>query len=705
MSVATTPTSAVGPTLYRWWAFPFFIFLTSGFRANLCRLLRFWDLQNFLASLTRCRIEVNMRKRLFRSLIRQDMSFFDSHCVGTLASRLINDTEDLQALVSDGGTKLLTAVLNCVGGISMMVATDATMSVVGLLGIPLFLAATGHASKLSGYYGLLINDALAEGNTVATEALANIEAVQANCAESREVTKYEASQNAYRNLFSKTQFSESILNQTKQLLLQSADFLLLVLGMYRVVRGEMTLGRCLAFRSYLRKLYSGLDRLLEIYGDFHFSLQSSERYFDLVDRTPAIQDGEDEPPDRREKDGETTADPSQTELQADEKQLLGEQETKRQSSRGTDETVLEFKNVSLAFPSSALSGGQETASEARREEDDDSAGRRRRRGEVLADVSFRAGKGEIMAIVGQSGAGKSTLAKLMHRFYDPQEGAILLNGRDIRTLRLRDLRSRIGFVEQEPHLLRQSIAENIAYGLYSPRPTLLHRARLPSRSPLSSAEGRNSRMSCSSGPSCFGNLSRLDPRENELQTSAAGHGRLLASDGTASSNERQEEDDEEELEEILSAKEAESWPRELLRKTVRAAKIAHAHEFIRRLPQGYFTLCGDGAPVRLSGGQKQRIAIARALCRDPQVFVFDEATSCLDTATEAAVEATLDLLRKNQKTIFVIAHKLATTQKADFLLVLDKGCIVERGRPEEILEQPNSRYAQLFADEKPKESV
>ncbi|KFH03663.1 ATP-binding cassette subfamily B protein 5, partial [Toxoplasma gondii MAS] len=110
-----------------------------------------------------------------------------------------------------------------------MVATDATMSVVGLLGIPLFLAATGHASKLSGYYGLLINDALAEGNTVATEALANIEAVQANCAESREVTKYEASQNAYRSLFSKTQFSESILNQTKQLLLQSADFLLLVL--------------------------------------------------------------------------------------------------------------------------------------------------------------------------------------------------------------------------------------------------------------------------------------------------------------------------------------------------------------------------------------------------------------------------------------------------------------------------------------------
>ncbi|CBZ56169.1 putative ATP-binding cassette sub-family B member 5 [Neospora caninum Liverpool] len=647
-----------------------------------------------------------MRKRLFRSLIRQDISFFDSQCVGTLASRLINDTEDLQAIVSDGGTKLLTAVLNCVGGVSMMLATDVTMSVVGLLGIPLFLATTGNASKLSGYYGLLINDALAEGNTVATEALANIEAVQANCAEDSEVAKYERSQDAYLNLVGKTQFSESVLNQTKQLLLQSADFLLLVLGMYRVVRGEVTLGRCLAFRSYLRKLYSGLDRLLEIYGDFYFSLQASERYFDLVDRVSAIQDGEGVPPNAPTKgNGERGLGKGQQRTQEERASREEENASLRDDEGGAvperqkiateaEQNVIEFRNVSLAFPSSAVTGAQ-AAESATEKEEEDSTRRRRRRGEVLSDVSFRAGKGQIVAIVGRSGAGKSTLAKLMHRFYDPQEGSILLNGVDIRSLRLHHLRSRIGFVEQEPLLLRQSIAENIAYGLYSPLPNTAQRR--PFAAP-SSPFATNSRVPfASSSGTSFSSLPRSTSEQLRKHSSTE-------ENACAEKDPKNEQDEDDDFEEIFNAKEAESWPRELLMKTVRAAKVAHAHEFIRRLPRGYFTLCGDGAAVRLSGGQKQRIAIARSLCRDPQVFVFDEATSCLDAATEAAVEATLDLLRKRQKTIFVIAHKLATTRKADFLIALDKGCIVESGYPEEILERPNSRYAQLFADKKPQEA-
>ncbi|PFH38039.1 ATP-binding cassette sub-family B member 5 [Besnoitia besnoiti] len=676
-------------------------------------------LKNFLASLTRWRIEVNMRKRLFRSLIRQDISFFDSQCVGTLASRLINDTEDLQAIVNSGGTKLLTAALNCLGGVFMMLTTDLTMSLVGLAGVPLFLAATGNASKLSGYYGLLINDSLADGNTVATEALANIEAVQSNCAETVEVAKYEAAQNAYLKLVSRTLFSETVLNQTKQLFLHAADLSLLVLGMYRATRGQVTLGRCLAFRSYLRKLYSGLDRLLEVYGDCHFSLRASERYFDLVDRCPAVRDGAEAETRGSRAEASQVGEESRQQVPASERGSAGESEdgggaqgdcleegtgenegsappqdagqrisADAETGNGTppEEVFVEFRNVSLSFPESAF----EADEDARPGPEGDSAAARRKPGQVLSGVSFRVRRGQLVAIAGRSGAGKSTLVKLLHRFYDPQEGSVYLDGVDIRTLPLHALRSRIGFVEQEPLLLRQTIAENIAYGLYSPA----ERAASDSRdfSPFSPSPRGDSWS-----PTASALLRPFSLSEPKSATADAQRRQRARESGESA-------EEDENMREILSAHEAASWPKELLKKTVLAAKVAHADEFIRRLPQGYFTLCGEGAPARLSGGQKQRIAIARALCRDPDVFVFDEATSCLDSATEAAVEATLELLRKQKKTIFVIAHKLSTTRKADYLLVLDKGQVVEHGHPEEILRRPSSRYAELFGDRKCEET-
>ncbi len=214
----------------------------------------------------------------------------------------------------------------------------------------------------------------------------------------------------------------------------------------------------------------------------------------------------------------------------------------------------------------------------------------------IQDVGFRYGNravirglnlaiqpGEMIGLVGQSGSGKSTLVNLICRFYDISEGAIKVDGIDIRNIALSDYRSHIGLVLQEPFLFFGTIADNIAYG----KP----------------------------------NASRQD--------------------------------------------------------IVAAARAAHAHEFILRLPQGYDSLVGERGQG-LSGGERQRISIARALLINPRILILDEATASVDTETEQEIQKALDNLVQGRTTI-AIAHRLSTLHKADRLVVLEQGELVEEG--------------------------
>ncbi len=210
---------------------------------------------------------------------------------------------------------------------------------------------------------------------------------------------------------------------------------------------------------------------------------------------------------------------------------------------------------------------------------------------ILSDISFEVKIGQTVALVGPSGGGKSTLANLVGRFFDPQDGEILLDGIPVKELSIRDLRGQLGYVTQEGILFHDSVMANIAYGIPNP-----------------------------------------------------------------------------DLEQVKEA-----------------ARIANAHEFIMEMPDGYETIIGERGG-RLSGGQRQRLSIARAIFRNPPILILDEATSQLDTTSEQLVQAALDRLMEGRTSI-VIAHRLSTIQKADLILVIDQGEIVERGTHQELMDR------------------
>jgi subfamily B ATP-binding cassette protein MsbA len=211
------------------------------------------------------------------------------------------------------------------------------------------------------------------------------------------------------------------------------------------------------------------------------------------------------------------------------------------------------------------------------------------RREALHRISFHAKPGQVIALVGPSGAGKSTLINFIPRFYDPDEGEVLLDGVNLKDYDLNELRQNIALVLQDNILFSGTVYENIVYG---------------------------------------------------------------RKDAT--------------MEQVIAA-----------------AKAANAHDFIMSWDDQYDTLLGERG-VRLSGGQKQRLAIARALLKDPRILILDEATSALDAESEALVTEALEVLMKN-RTTFIIAHRLATVVRADQILVMDQGTIVERGTHEELL--------------------
>ena len=211
---------------------------------------------------------------------------------------------------------------------------------------------------------------------------------------------------------------------------------------------------------------------------------------------------------------------------------------------------------------------------------------------VVRDLELDVRPGQCVAILGATGAGKSVLMSLIPRFFDPTAGRVLLDGHDVRTLDLDDVRRNIGLVFQESFLFSHTVAANIAFG-------------------------------------------HPDATRAQIE---------------------------------------------------KAAKVAAAHEFITALPQGYDTLLGEGAQS-LSGGQRQRLAIARAVLLEPAIMLLDDPTAAIDSETEHEIFEALDRAIAG-RTTFIVAHRLSTLRRADFIIVLEDGRMVQRGTHDELMKVP-----------------
>jgi subfamily B ATP-binding cassette protein MsbA len=218
---------------------------------------------------------------------------------------------------------------------------------------------------------------------------------------------------------------------------------------------------------------------------------------------------------------------------------------------------------------------------------------------VLHGISFDAPPGSVTALVGSSGSGKSTIIGMVCAFYKPEEGKILLDGRDLSALQLEGFRSALGVVLQESFLFEGTILENISF----------------------------------------------------------------------------------------------ARPQAASEEIIRAAKIARVDEFVDRLPEGYQTIVGERG-IKLSGGQRQRVSIARAILADPRILILDEATSSLDSESEALIQQGLKYLVEG-RTTFVIAHRLSTIRSADQILVIENGSVVEKGNHDELYAK-RGRYFDLY---------
>ena len=485
-------------------------------------------LRTYLLSYTGERIVADVRTQVYNHLTSLPVSFFANRRVGELTSRLASDVSVVQTVTTGSITELLRSSLLLIGGVTIIFITNFRLSLLMLAIVPIVIVSAHLYGRYVRKLSTKVQDRLAEANSVLEETLSAIRIVQSFVREAYERARYRDRIQDSLQLAVKRAVASGGFIAFIILVVYSGIAVVLWFGSRMVISGQMTAGDLIAFVLYTFFVGGAVGGMTELYGQFNQAIGATRRVFELLDTKPEIKDPENP------------------------EQLA--------NVRGH----VRLTDVHFTYPDE-------------------------RALPVLNGITIEAQPGEIIALVGPSGAGKSTLVALIPRFYDVSAGTILVDGHDIKSLRLADLRSAIGMVPQETTLFGGPIRENIAYG-------------------------------------------KLNASDEDIQA---------------------------------------------------VARAAHAHEFIAEFPDGYDTIVGERG-VKLSGGQRQRIAIARALLKDPAILILDEATSSLDSESERLVQDALETLMQG-RTTFVIAHRLSTVRRADRIVVLDQGRIVEEGTHEQLL--------------------
>jgi subfamily B ATP-binding cassette protein MsbA len=477
-----------------------------------------------------------MRLKVQQRIERLPVSYFDSTQTGQLISRIMNDAEGIRNLVGTGLVQISGSIVTASFALVILFYINWVLTTATAVVLLVFSGALYYAFRTLRPIFRERNEITAQVTGRLTESLGGIRIVKAYAAEKREELAFaKGIHRLFRNI-AKSMTGVSAMSGFSSVVIGAVGVVMMVFGGSAVRAGDMTLGELVMYIFFVGMLAMPIIELTAI------GTQITEAFAGL-DRIQEVLSLETE----------------------------DEQDAHRDSIRRVDGRV-EFVDVVFEYEQGV---------------------------EVLKGISFVAEAGSTTALVGSSGSGKSTVLSLVLNFIHPKSGRILLDGRDLQTLKLRDYRQHLGVVLQDNFLFDGTIRENVAFA-----------------NPHTGAEA---------------------------------------------------------VEEVC--------------------RIANADDFIRSFPDGYDTVVGERG-VKLSGGQRQRIAIARALLADPSILILDEATSSLDSESEALIQEGLNRLRKG-RTTFVIAHRLSTIRSADQILVVEDGSIVERGTHDALI-SAGGRYKQLY---------
>ena len=348
------------------------------------------------------RVVARLRSDLFRSILRQDIAFFDTERTGELTNRLAADAAVLQNTVTVNVSMALRYGLTSIGAIALLAWMSPTLTLVALAIIPVVIAAAAVFGTLISRLSTRVQDQLAEATTIAEESFGGVRTVRSFAQESVEEARYtRAVDNSFR-LAAKRALALGGFSGIVSFAAMGALALVIWWGGSLVLTGAMTVGELTAFLLYTMMVAMSLGALTGLYADFMKSVGASTRVFQLLDQTAELETLEGQEVDN----------------------LRGD---------------VHLEGVDFSYPS-------------------------RPDIQVLRDFSLRLAPGETIALVGPSGAGKSTVAALLSRFYDPESGTIWIDDTDIREFQPQALRRHVGLVAQEPVLFATTILENIRYG-------------------------------------------------------------------------------------------------------------------------------------------------------------------------------------------------------------------------------------------------
>jgi ATP-binding cassette, subfamily B, bacterial MsbA len=474
------------------------------------------------------RVVADFRRHLFSHLQTLSVSFFARRRTGELLSRLMNDVTVIQSVVTETPIDSAKQLITLVGGIAFLLTMNWRLCLLILLLLPLLVLAAKFFGRKLKSLSTSIQDHTAALSTLVEEVVSGIRIVKSFVQTAREQGRFGAQVDQTLQLTLRRAAIMAVFIPVISLLTFSAAAAVLWYGGQQVIDGIITPGDLFAFVLFAGILIGPFSSGARVFAQIKEAQGAMQRAFEILDAQPEIHNQPNAP-----------TLPSVT-------------------------GHVRAESVSFAYDP---------------------------RSPVLSSLSFEAKPGELIAFVGPTGAGKTTVINLLHRFYDPTEGRITIDGQNLRDVNVESWYRQIALVPQETVLFGGTILDNIRYG---------------------------------------------NPEADETAVQEAG-------------------------------------------------KAAHAHDFIAAMPDGYHTMIGEKG-VNLSGGQRQRIAIARAILKNPRVLLLDEATSSLDTESERLVQEALERLMKG-RTTFVVAHRLSTIQRADRILVLDKGKLAEEGTHAQLMER------------------